>query len=248
MKKFNNRGFALVETLIVSVFVVSLFLIVFSNFYPLMAEYEKRESYDDIDSVYAAYWIKKLVEDKTDVLDARYTFKKDEVLNRILTSDDLCHYFDVNGETDPQEWQKKCYALFKFYDIKYVYLTDYNIKDFKQNVFSALKTYSDHSYVTNDEENNAIKILPKYSMTDSNDKSIDIAGHNISILNTDNVLLDFEDYLKYLPNYSNNKNNTYGSNFRVIIVRRHKVSGVMGTDGYWYNNFANMEGNKVWKN
>ena len=65
MKKFDNKGFALVETLIVSVFVVSLFLIVFNNFYPLMSEYEKREVYDDVDGVYAAYWIKRLVENSS---------------------------------------------------------------------------------------------------------------------------------------------------------------------------------------
>ena len=62
MKKINNNGFVLAETLIVTVFLMVLFTMVYSNFYPLIGEYEKREGYDDIDGKYAAYWIKKLVE------------------------------------------------------------------------------------------------------------------------------------------------------------------------------------------
>ena len=62
MKKINNNGFVLAETLIVTVFLMVLFTMVYSNFYPLIGEYEKRENYDDVDSKYAAFWIKKLVE------------------------------------------------------------------------------------------------------------------------------------------------------------------------------------------
>lgn len=60
--KLNNRGFVLVETLIVSVFIVSIFAILYNNFYPLMGEYEKREVYDDIDGKYATYWIKRVIQ------------------------------------------------------------------------------------------------------------------------------------------------------------------------------------------
>lgn len=62
MKKIGNNGFVLAETLIVTVFLMVLFTMVYSNFYPLIGEYEKREDYDDIDSKYAVFWIKKLVE------------------------------------------------------------------------------------------------------------------------------------------------------------------------------------------
>ena len=55
MKKNFNKGFALVETLIVSVFVVSIIGIIFINFYPLIGEAEKRENYDNVDDKYAAF-------------------------------------------------------------------------------------------------------------------------------------------------------------------------------------------------
>ena len=60
MLKLNNKGFVLVETLISAVFIMSIFSIIYVNFYPIMAEYEKRETYDDVDSKYATYWIKKI--------------------------------------------------------------------------------------------------------------------------------------------------------------------------------------------
>ena len=53
MLKINSKGFVLVETLVVAVFVSAIFSVIYSNFYPIMGEYEKREAYDDIDSKYA---------------------------------------------------------------------------------------------------------------------------------------------------------------------------------------------------
>ena len=49
MKKINNKGFVLAETLVVTVFLMVLFTMIYSNFYPLIGEYEKRENYDDVD-------------------------------------------------------------------------------------------------------------------------------------------------------------------------------------------------------
>ena len=62
-KKFrlNNKGFVLAETLVVAVAITLIFGIVYTNFYPLMGEYERRENYDDIDSKYGTYWIKKYI-------------------------------------------------------------------------------------------------------------------------------------------------------------------------------------------
>lgn len=63
MLKFNNKGFVLAETLVVTVFLMVIFGMLYSNFYPLIGEYEKRETYDDVDSKYAVYWLKRMIED-----------------------------------------------------------------------------------------------------------------------------------------------------------------------------------------
>ena len=62
MKKLNNKGFILAETLIVCVFLMIMFTMIYSNYYPIIGEYEKRENYDDVDGKYVAYWVKKLIE------------------------------------------------------------------------------------------------------------------------------------------------------------------------------------------
>ena len=64
MKKNSNKGFVLAETLVTTVFLMIIFTMIYSNFYPLIGEYEKRENYDTADGKYAAYWMKKIVEDK----------------------------------------------------------------------------------------------------------------------------------------------------------------------------------------
>lgn len=81
--KLNNGGFVLVETLIVSVFILGIFAILYNNFYPLIGEYEKREVYDDIDAKYATYWIKRVIQHDSVV----FTTSQLEKLNGKANSD-----------------------------------------------------------------------------------------------------------------------------------------------------------------
>ncbi len=61
MKNSNNNGFILAETLVVTVFVMIMFMFLYRNSLPLVGEYERRKNYDDIETVYAANEIKKLI-------------------------------------------------------------------------------------------------------------------------------------------------------------------------------------------
>ena len=63
MKKINSSGFVLAETLVVTVFLMVIFGMLYSNFFPLVGEYEKREHYDNVDGKYAVYWLKRMIED-----------------------------------------------------------------------------------------------------------------------------------------------------------------------------------------
>lgn len=62
IKSLNNKGFVLVETMIVAVAVAAIFAVIFKHFYPLIGEYNRREDYDDIDSKYGTYWIKRIIQ------------------------------------------------------------------------------------------------------------------------------------------------------------------------------------------
>lgn len=61
LKKISNKGFVLVETLVVSVFILIIFVLIFRNGIPMIDEYEKYENYDDIDSLYTANLIKDII-------------------------------------------------------------------------------------------------------------------------------------------------------------------------------------------
>ncbi len=94
-KKLNNKGFMLVETLIVAVFTMSIFSIIYSNYYPIMAEYERREVFDDIDGKYGVYWIKKIIQSNN------VTFGSADTANTIaynVTHDNYYHQFDCNTD------------------------------------------------------------------------------------------------------------------------------------------------------
>ncbi len=65
MLKNNRQGFVLAETLVVTVFLMLIFTMIYTNFYPLIGEYEKRETYDDVDGKYDVFWLKRMIEDSS---------------------------------------------------------------------------------------------------------------------------------------------------------------------------------------
>lgn len=115
MKKINNKGFGLVETLITTIFVMTIVSLVFVNFYPLIGEYSKREVYDDIDGKYAAYWIKTLIEDEKFV----------PTLNN--------NYFEFSCDNLSSR-RSLCYSLKSKLNIDKIYITSCNISLFKSSI------------------------------------------------------------------------------------------------------------------
>ncbi len=135
MKKLNNSGFVLAETLVVTVFIMTIFTILYNNFFPLIGEYEKREHYDDIDSKYKVYWLKNflqnpnyrfnLIEGSIKGEQAYYYFS-----SSTKSSDSFCDKF-----ADAAKPQKElCIEYWKDAEISRVYVTNYNITKFKSKI------------------------------------------------------------------------------------------------------------------
>lgn len=150
MKKLNNKGFALAEILVVTVFVMVIFSIIYTNFFPIMAEYERRESYDDVDGKYAAYWFKKMIE-------------KDNIVSVKESTINSYHYYKLQcGDFLDLTQKDLCKNLVERYGITKdassnpsIYITKYKTEDFKSKVNSnpTLFTSGFQEYV---------KYLPKY--------------------------------------------------------------------------------------
>ena len=62
-KKRNQKGFMLVETLITTVFVVSIVVLLYTNILPLIGEYDRYKNYDSVEATYMAHWARRFVLD-----------------------------------------------------------------------------------------------------------------------------------------------------------------------------------------
>lgn len=126
MKKLDNKGFVLVETLVVAVFLVSIFSILYNNFYPLMGEYERRETFDDIDSKYKIYWIKRMVQDSSYNLDTKSLTKSDPSYKVFLEFS--CNNFPSGTK------RTTCNETLTRVNSSKIYIIDFVTTDFKAKV------------------------------------------------------------------------------------------------------------------
>ena len=160
-KKLNNGGFVLVETLVVSIFVMSIFSILYNNFYPLMGEFEKREVYDEVDAKYATYWIKRLIQDSA----VKFTATD---LAALDTSSGTGYFmFSCNYFADDSSQKKICDRVLSASQVRFtgdtphIYITTYNLADFKEKI-ELMDNFSGgmHKYVA---------YLPEYKTVSMND-------------------------------------------------------------------------------
>ncbi len=151
--KLNKKGFVLAETLVVAVFMATIFTIIYVNFYPLIGEYERRENYDDLDSKYDIYWFKRLVQNKQalptniwqNYTGQEYTSACDQIDNngycdgetatlksnqfvKLIGGGNDCQMFSVDTDIDnisKVNYRQMCLDLKNNTGIQQLYLTTY---------------------------------------------------------------------------------------------------------------------------
>lgn len=180
MNKFiNNKGFVLVETLIVSVFVVSVFTFLYINVLPLIGSYEEETNYDSIDTKYIGNLVKNNLKYN---LNSDYNRNIIEAMEKTLNSgalyieisdcDKKITFTDDNGTTREEpifgvssnETYAICKELYSLANIEYIYITRYNISDLKKSIVSNTDSVKDLSSQTKE----YIKFLPTYENIPSN--------------------------------------------------------------------------------
>lgn len=147
MKKLNNNGFILAETLVVTVFLMVIFTMLYTNYYPLIGEYQKRETYDDVDGKYVAYWMKKLIEDSS--------YQPPASKKALLETAGFMR-FECDDVSEEDEARNLCRKLVKSFEIAgcdvkgnncEIFITYYRIgevsPDFKETVRYNLKKYQE---------------------------------------------------------------------------------------------------------
>ena len=160
MKKLNSKGFVMTETLVVAVFIMGIFGIMYNNYYPLIGEYERREVFDDVDSKYGAFWIKRFIQHSSYNLSAA---QKNTINNNGYV------LFSCNNINNDYR-KTMCNKLLKELEVKdynvqpKVYITKYNLETFKNNV-AADTNYATFSGGFSD----YVNFLPLYRVPSLND-------------------------------------------------------------------------------
>lgn len=195
MKKLNNKGFVLVETLIVAAFVAGILAVLYNNLYPLIGEYEKREVYDDIDGKYATYWIKRVIQhNSVTFVDASgRTFTDPNNYYQTSLKNDGYFTFQCNmvvrsDPSQPSSMEKMC---------------DEIVKKTQIMVTAGVP----HIYVT------------RYAL---GDRGTDL-GFKTLIDNTSTFTSGLHKYVNHLPEYKFDSLN--GANYRVIVEFHRKHDG-----------------------
>lgn len=134
MLKLNEKGFMMVETLIAAVFAMTIFTLIYVNFYPLIGEYEKREVYDDIDGKYAAYWIKRIIQSSSTTSNFIAYVNKETCED----NEENCKYYKFTCENDiikDDTYTKRlCNNLKQAMEIENIYLIKFKTGEFKNIV------------------------------------------------------------------------------------------------------------------
>lgn len=121
-KIVNKKGFMLVETLIVSVFILAIFSLLYTNIIPLIGEYERLKNYDTVEATYITYWGREIA----------LKGLPNSIYNEVKTigfkdiSD--CSLFTENNSI------YDCSAYKAVNNIDKIYLTTYNITNLKEEV------------------------------------------------------------------------------------------------------------------
>ena len=249
MNKINSKGFVLAETLVVTVFLMLIFSMIYRNFYPLIGEYNKREGFDDVDSKYATFWFKKMIEDSTYSFTSN-TYKQQNFAKRRFMR------FECDDFTENADVRENCKSMVKAFEINGcdangngcdVFITDYQIGPadqtppspdnpnppitiFKENLYKEkLLKYQENCFLSDAECKSAY--ITK-CMKDTS-KTNEICTKS----STEKVFVSkVKDYIETLPDYVTESLNY--ANYRVIIIFHHTR---YGNDYYTY---STMEINK----
>ena len=157
MKKLNNKGFALVETLIVSIFVMVIFTVLYTNLIPMMGEYEKRQNYDNVNNLYKGYLLSKYISHYSSLSCTNNNIIK--IYDRD-TGDNDCNIYTGDPSYCPKLMENL--NVLKIYITKYKNFNNASISDNDPEVKEYTKTLSSYSKETNLVHN--CRIIIKYEV------------------------------------------------------------------------------------
>lgn len=172
MNKFiNNKGFVLVETLVVSVFVVTVFTFLYINVLPLIGSYEEEVNYDSIDTKYignlARNNLKRYLSNDEAVGEAIASMKNDlyrDILYIEINCDKKINNIPIFGNQGEDNYAQ-CKEFMSLANVEHIYITKYNLSDIKKAIVNNTNTSVNN---LSSQTKEYIKFLPTYENIPSN--------------------------------------------------------------------------------
>ena len=191
-KIVNKSGFILVETLIVGVFIMGIFSLLYTNFFPLIGEYERYKNYDTVESTYIAHWGRMIA--LKGLPESVYTTASN---TGYVDISDCSLYTNSDGIAS-------CSAFINMNNVSKIYLTPYSTVDFKNFVkdnssfsrsfreyISYLPTYSKNTSKTAD--SGYYRVIVEYVSNDTyryGNIEVYIGGSEDNSSNVGDVIID----------------------------------------------------------
>ena len=166
MKKMDNKGFTLMEVLIVSVFVTSILVFLFVQFQKINHSYETSFRYNTMNGIYGAETIHQYI--SQDGYDKLVEALEENILSGV-------HYVDVTDCPATYFYETNyCQQLFRSLNVKHVYFT-------KNDVSSLLRNISSHEmseeakefiqYIRTDQQDSEFRVIVEFQAGSGKSKS-----------------------------------------------------------------------------
>lgn len=151
-KKLKSmKGFAMAELLAVSMVVLLIFSILFSNYLPLVAEYENRLNYNNTSAQFAAYYARKIyngvinnkehnqfdgIEHAINSNTKYYVAYNSKMENSDICNSDISKLdsgdrYEIFGTRNDKEAISRCESIFNEYGVEEIILTKYKLTEVK---------------------------------------------------------------------------------------------------------------------
>ena len=136
MKNMNKKGFVMAETIIVSVFVMTIVSFLILNVLPLVGEYERLLNYDTVEAKYNAHLIRKMIlMSNTDYKEAMLNIGTNNY--QLYTKSGFCNkYSDYTVNSITTTYVNNCFALLgeDYLNVKNVIISSYVVSSLQENV------------------------------------------------------------------------------------------------------------------
>jgi len=216
MKKIlNKKGFALVETLIAAVAVISIFTLLYNLVFPLAGSSKASQNYDDLDSKYIAFYLKEMLETDSDFyLDTATLNNKGYLFYKTygyVTDENGGHQVMDVSQLDVQDG-KRSHVIFQ------------------NQLCDSLSKNKNNSFICNRYIEGAN--ITRIYLTNYETKTLkDEVKKDV---NKEEIRRSFKKYVDYLPTHSLAADNKKDKFYRIIVEIEHEAFNSVADKYYTY--------------